>query len=209
MTTGATANAAAVAAGVGSRAGASVGSSGPQHIISVREKAAVLGAVGELAQVGAAGMRAFVPELLVLVIDGIKMGSTRDIAVVTMGQLIESTGYVIRPFMDHPQLLSLMLRILAEEAGPVRVEVLRTLGILGALDPHSLRDNEERLHGQGLLSMEGVRGVGRGGAGADGDEKGDKVGDKAAAAGGGKSGAGSVGGGFPVWTATTYSPRET
>ena len=197
MTTGATANAAAVAAGVGSRAGASVGSSGPQHIISVREKAAVLGAVGELAQVGAAGMRAFVPELLVLVIDGIKMGSTRDIAVVTMGQLIESTGYVIRPFMDHPQLLSLMLRILAEEAGPVRVEVLRTLGILGALDPHSHRDNEERLHGQGLLSMEGVRGVGRGGAGADGDEKGDKVGDKAAAAGGGKSGAGSVGGGFP------------
>ena len=196
MTTGATANAAAVAAGVGSR-GRVGGSSGPQHIISVREKAAVLGAVGELAQVGAAGMRAFVPELLVLVIDGIKMGSTRDIAVVTMGQLIESTGYVIRPFMDHPQLLSLMLRILAEEAGPVRVEVLRTLGILGALDPHSHRDNEERLHGQGLLSMEGVRGVGRAGAGADGDEKGDKVGDKAAAAGGGKSGAGSVGGGFP------------
>ena len=42
---------------------------------------------------------------------------TALIAVVTMGQLIESSGYVIRPFNDHPQLLSLMLRILAEEGG--------------------------------------------------------------------------------------------
>jgi hypothetical protein len=56
-----------------------------------------------------------------------------------------------------------MLRILAEETGPVRAELLRTLGVLGALDPHAHRENEERLHGQGLLSMEGVRGVGRAG----------------------------------------------
>ena len=162
------------------------------HIVSVREKAAVLGTIGELAQVGGVGMRSFVPDLLVLIIDGIKMGSTRDIAVITMGQLIESTGYVMRPFTDHPQLLSLMLRILAEEAGPVRAEVLRTLGILGALDPHSHRDNEERLHGQGLLSMEGVRGVGR--AGQEGGDKGDsgEKGEK-----GGVGGGGSAGGGYP------------
>ena len=98
-----------------------------------------------------------------LIIDGIRVGSTRDVAVVTMGQLIESTGFVIKPFNEHPGLLSLMLRILAEETGPVRAELLRTLGVLGALDPHAHRENEERLHGQGLLSMEGVRGVGRAG----------------------------------------------
>lgn len=66
-----------------------------RHIVSVREKAAVLGTIGELAQVGGVGMRTFVPDLLLLIIDGIKMGSTRDIAVITLGQLIESTGYVI------------------------------------------------------------------------------------------------------------------
>jgi len=132
----------------------------PAHIVSVREKAAVLGTIGELAQVGGVGVVSFIPALLVLIIDGIRVGSTRDVAVVTMGQLIESTGFVIKPFNEHPGLLSLMLRILAEETGPVRAELLRTLGVLGALDPHAHRENEERLHGQGLLSMEGVRGVG-------------------------------------------------
>ena len=135
----------------------------PAHIVSVREKAAVLGTIGELAQVGGVGVVSFIPALLVLIIDGIRVGSTRDVAVVTMGQLIESTGFVIKPFNEHPGLLSLMLRILAEETGPVRAELLRTLGVLGALDPHAHRENEERLHGQGLLSMEGVRGVGRAG----------------------------------------------
>ena len=38
------------------------------------------------------GMRPFVPDLLVLLIEALKLGSTRDIAVVTMGQLIESSG---------------------------------------------------------------------------------------------------------------------
>ena len=112
---------------------------------------------------GGAGIaRAFgISELLRLIIDGIKAGSTRDVAVMTLGQLAESTGYVVQPYRDHPRLLSLMLKVLAEESGPVRAEVLRTLGVLGALDPHAHRDNEVRLHGQGLLSMEGVRGVPR------------------------------------------------
>ena len=134
---------------------------GAAHIVSVREKAAALATIGELARVGGAGIaRAFgISELLRLIIDGIKAGSTRDVAVMTLGQLAESTGYVVQPYRDHPRLLSLMLKVLAEESGPVRAEVLRTLGVLGALDPHAHRDNEVRLHGQGLLSMEGVRGV--------------------------------------------------
>jgi hypothetical protein len=70
----------------------------PAHIVSVREKAAVLGTIGELAQVGGVGVVSFIPALLVLIIDGIRVGSTRDVAVVTMGQLIESTGFVIKPF---------------------------------------------------------------------------------------------------------------
>lgn len=157
----------------------------PAHIVSVREKAAVLGTIGELAQVGGVGVVSFIPALLVLIIDGIRVGSTRDVAVVTMGQLIESTGFVIKPFNEHPGLLSLMLRILAEETGPVRAELLRTLGVLGALDPHAHRENEERLHGQGLLSMEGVRGVGRAGETKSPEELQAKVIDKTGASVGG------------------------
>jgi FKBP12-rapamycin complex-associated protein len=138
-----------------------------------------------LAQVGGVGVVSFIPALLVLIIDGIRVGSTRDVAVVTMGQLIESTGFVIKPFNEHPGLLSLMLRILAEETGPVRAELLRTLGVLGALDPHAHRENEERLHGQGLLSMEGVRGVGRAGETKSPEELQAKVIDKTGASVGG------------------------
>ena len=160
----------------------------PAHIVGVREKAAVLGTIGELAQVGGEGVASFIPQLLVLIIDGVRVGSTRDVAIVTMGQLIESTGFVIRPFNEHPGLLSLMLRVLAEETGPVRAELLRTLGVLGALDPHAHRENEERIHGQGLLSMEGVRGVGRAGEVKKPEELQSKAIDKTGA---------SVGGGFP------------
>ena len=170
---------------VGSASGSS---RAPAHIVGVREKAAVLGTIGELAQVGGEGVASFIPQLLVLIIDGVRVGSTRDVAIVTMGQLIESTGFVIRPFNEHPGLLSLMLRVLAEETGPVRAELLRTLGVLGALDPHAHRENEERIHGQGLLSMEGVRGVGRAGEVKKPEELQSKPIDKTGA---------SVGGGFP------------
>lgn len=135
--------------------------------IPVKEKAAVLGAIGEIALVGAGGMIEYSSELLPLIIDGLRGGATRDVAVVTLGQLIEATGLAITPFAEHPHLLRLLLRVLAEESSDrllsheVRSQTLRTLGILGALDPLAHKDNEERLHGQGLLSMEGVRGVGR------------------------------------------------
>ena len=101
----------------------------------------------------------FVQELLILLLIALKSASTRDHAVVTLGKLIESSGYVAEPFTTHPQLLPQLLRMLANERGVVRSEVLRTLGILGALDPHAHRGNEIRLHGEGVLSEEGVRGV--------------------------------------------------
>ena len=136
--------------------------------VPARERAAALGAVGEMAQVGAEGVRAYAEEILPLIVDGVRTGATRAAAVVALGQWVEATGSAVRPFAEHPHLLRLLLRVLAEESGETRAQTLRTLGVLGALDPLSHKDNEERLHGQGLLSMEGVRGVGRDGAeGAD------------------------------------------
>lgn len=52
-------------------------------------------------------------------------------------QVCESTGVVIAPYIDYPQLLAVLLRMLGEGAEPsVKRELLRLLGILGALDPH-------------------------------------------------------------------------
>ena len=130
-----------------------------KHDISGREKAAALGTIGELAKVSGYSIKPFVQELLVLLLAALKSTSTRDHAVVTLGKLIESSGYVAEPFMTHPQLLPQLLRILANERGAARSELLRTLGVLGALDPHAHKGNEIRLHGQGVLSEEGVRGV--------------------------------------------------
>ena len=52
-------------------------------------------------------------------------------------QVCESTGVVVAPYTDYPQLLSVLLRMLGEggELG-VKRDLLRLLGILGALDPH-------------------------------------------------------------------------
>ncbi|ABO93925.1 predicted protein [Ostreococcus lucimarinus CCE9901] len=131
-------------------------------------KAAVLGTIGELANVSGYGITPFVQELLILLLIALKSASTRDHAVVTLGKLIESSGYVAEPFTTHPQLLPQLLRMLANERGIVRSEVLRTLGILGALDPHAHRGNEIRLHGEGVLSEEGVDDLGNN---DDGDEE--------------------------------------
>ena len=127
--------------------------------VTGREKAAVLGTIGELANVSGSEIKPFVQPLLALLLIALKSPSTRDEAVVTLGKLIESSGYVADPFTTHPQLLPQLLRILANERGIARNEVLRTLGCLGALDPYAHKANEIRLHGEGVLSADGVRGV--------------------------------------------------
>lgn len=56
----------------------------------------------------------------------------------TLGQIAGSTGYVVRPYLDYPNLLTQATDILpATKRAPwsLRREVIRTLGILGALDP--------------------------------------------------------------------------
>ncbi|KAJ7759255.1 phosphatidylinositol 3-kinase [Mycena metata] len=61
----------------------------------------------------------------------------RDAALHTLGQLCSSTGYVIAPLVEHPQLLQLLGRILRTETTPiVQREVVKVLGIIGALDPY-------------------------------------------------------------------------
>ncbi len=61
----------------------------------------------------------------------------RDAALHTLGQVCSSTGYVIDPLVDYPQLLPLLGKILKSESSQaVRREVVKVLGILGAVDPY-------------------------------------------------------------------------
>ena len=63
------------------------------------------------------------------------------------------------PYLEYPQLLSVLLRMLNEGEGSphVRREVLKVLGIVGALDPHTHKTNQADLQGEGKLEQEGVR----------------------------------------------------
>ncbi|TFK75010.1 phosphatidylinositol 3-kinase [Pluteus cervinus] len=106
----------------------------------------VLMCLGELACVGGEDAMPHVPELMQVIITRLSDPSVvkRDAALHTLGQVCSSTGYVIGPLVDHPQLLPLLARILRTEASQsTRREVVKVLGILGALDPYRRKAQPE------------------------------------------------------------------
>ncbi|KAL5705931.1 non-specific serine/threonine protein kinase [Ranunculus cassubicifolius] len=116
----------------------------------------VLVTVGELAKVGGFAMRQYLPELMPIIVEALLDGASvtkREVAVSTLGQVVQSTGYVIAPYNEYPQLLGLLLKLLnGELAWSTRREVLKVLGIMGALDPHVQKRNQLSLpgsHGEG------------------------------------------------------------
>ncbi|TFY65865.1 hypothetical protein EVG20_g5221 [Dentipellis fragilis] len=99
----------------------------------------VLMCLGELACVGGEDAQPHVPELMEIIIAKLSDPSIakRNAALHTLGQVCSSTGYVIQPLVEHPQLLQVLSRILKTEPTPgVRRDVIKVLGILGALDPY-------------------------------------------------------------------------
>ncbi|KAI0046207.1 atypical/PIKK/FRAP protein kinase [Auriscalpium vulgare] len=99
----------------------------------------VLMCLGELAVVGAEDVQPHVPELMEIIIAKLSDPSIgkRDAALRTLGQVCSSTGYVIQPLLDYPQLLPILGRILKTETNQaVRRDVIKVLGIIGALDPY-------------------------------------------------------------------------
>nr|XP_027112687.1 serine/threonine-protein kinase TOR [Coffea arabica] len=111
----------------------------------------VLVTVGDLARVGGFAMRQYIPELMPLIVETLLDGAAatkREVAVATLGQVVQSTGYVIAPYNEYPPLLGLLLKLLnGELAWSTRKEVLKVLGIMGALDPHAHKRNQQSLPG--------------------------------------------------------------
>ncbi|CDK26792.1 unnamed protein product [Kuraishia capsulata CBS 1993] len=103
-------------------------------------------AIGELSIVGGDEMLVFIKELMPILLDTFQDQSSsykRDAALKTLGQLSGSSGYVIQPLLDYPQLLGMLVNILKSESSAViRRETVRLLGILGALDPYKHREVE-------------------------------------------------------------------
>jgi FKBP12-rapamycin complex-associated protein len=103
-------------------------------------------AIGELAVVAGEDIKPFIKELMPLIIEILQDQSSsfkRDSALKTLGQLAGSSGYVIQPLLDYPQLLNIIINILKLETSPAkRRETVKLLGILGALDPYKHKEVE-------------------------------------------------------------------
>ncbi|KAK9097076.1 hypothetical protein Sjap_022573 [Stephania japonica] len=104
---------------------------------------------------GGFALRQYLSELMPLIVDALLDGASvakREVAVATLGQVAQSTGYVISPYNEYPQLLGLLLKLLnGELPWSTRREVLKVLGIMGALDPHIHKRNQQTLprpHGE-------------------------------------------------------------
>ncbi|KAJ8676220.1 hypothetical protein QAD02_012006 [Eretmocerus hayati] len=106
---------------------------------------AVLRAVGDLAEVSGAEMQPWMPELLAILLEMLVDASSpekRGVALWVLGQLVGSTGHVVRPYMQYPSLLDVLMNFLKTEQQPVvRRETIRVLGLLGALDPYKHKMN--------------------------------------------------------------------
>ncbi|KAI0825630.1 armadillo-type protein, partial [Irpex lacteus] len=106
----------------------------------------VIMCLGELASVGGEDVLPHVPDLMEVIIARLSDPAVvkRDAALHTLGQVCSSTGYVITPLVDYPQLLPVLSRILRTETSQsVRREVIKVLGILGALDPYRRKSKPE------------------------------------------------------------------
>ena len=106
-----------------------------------RLASAAMEALGELAKTAGAALQPWVNEVVPNILDTLQdqsSASKQRASLRTLAHIAGSTGYVIQPYVDYPKLLSQATDILpGTKRAPwsLRREVIRTLGVLGALDP--------------------------------------------------------------------------
>lgn len=111
--------------------------------------ATILKAIGDLATVGGEDMIPYIDQLMPIILEALqdqRSMQKREAALKTLGQLASNSGYVIKPYIDYPQLLEILQGIIRGESqrGPLRQETIKLMGILGALDPYKQQQVEEK-----------------------------------------------------------------
>ncbi|XP_045500144.1 serine/threonine-protein kinase Tor-like [Colias croceus] len=116
----------------------------------------ILKAIGDLAEVNGGGtaLKEWLPELITIqleILSDPNQPEKRSVALWSFGQVISAVGHVITPYMEHPNLMDMLLNILkTEHNSRDRRETIRILGLLGALDPYQHRVN------QGLIDFQTI-----------------------------------------------------
>jgi FKBP12-rapamycin complex-associated protein len=100
----------------------------------------VIRAIGDLTTVGGRDMVPYIPTLMPIIIEALQDLSSpnkRDSALRAFGQLASNSGYVIKPYLDYPHLLEVLVNIIKnEQQDSLRKETIKLMGILGAMDPY-------------------------------------------------------------------------
>ena len=114
----------------------------PLQAHDVRATTAALETLGELSVVLQGELLPYVDTLLPVIIMNMFDSSSlkkQQVAIRTLGQFVKSTGMVVRPYLQYPQLLPKTLDLLCKDSAnkpmAFRMELLRVLGLLGALEP--------------------------------------------------------------------------
>ncbi|EKG20255.1 Phosphatidylinositol 3-/4-kinase catalytic [Macrophomina phaseolina MS6] len=98
-----------------------------------------LKAIGDLATVGGEDMKQYIGELMEIIIENLQdlsSESKRMAALIALNQLASNAGYVIEPYKEHSELLTILINIVrTEPANTLRKETVKLMGVLGALDP--------------------------------------------------------------------------
>ena len=114
---------------------------------SPRVASAVLSALGELSIIGSGALITYTKDILPAIIGTLhdqssQRSAKREIALRTLGRFVRSVGYRVSPLTDYPQLLDILIGDFSTERQPaVRTELLRVVGILGAIDPYRHKQN--------------------------------------------------------------------
>lgn len=106
---------------------------------------AALEALGELSIVAGEAISPYLDRLIPVILDSMADQSSvlkREVSLRTLGRLVGATHCVVQPYLTYPNLMNRALAVLSGGTSApwsLRRETLRTLGILGALDPFMYR----------------------------------------------------------------------
>jgi FKBP12-rapamycin complex-associated protein len=128
---------------------ASLAQSNPGRFINSGVASYVLSVLGKLSSICGSDLLVYFDNLIPLIIDTLQDRSSsirRHVALHTLGQFLTATGYIIEPTFKYPSLLPTVLAVLkTERQQSIRLETLKVLGILGALDPVKYKQAQQKL----------------------------------------------------------------